>query len=95
MANLNLLLDGALRSGRSGHYPGNECKKPHHQVNSGSDTAMKYLVTQTVGIKIVRHRPKAVLAYLSRYTNRVAISGHRLISLGETGVTFRYKDLSP
>jgi Putative transposase/Transposase zinc-binding domain len=36
--------------------------------------------------------PGAVLAYLSRYTHRVAISNQRLISLDETGVTFRYKD---
>ena len=36
--------------------------------------------------------PQAVLAYLSRYTHRVAISNRRLISLDETGVTFRYKD---
>jgi len=36
--------------------------------------------------------PQAVLAYLSRYTHRVAISNSRLISFGEDGVTFRYKD---
>jgi hypothetical protein len=36
--------------------------------------------------------PEAVLAYLSRYTHRVAISNRRLISFGEDGVTFRYKD---
>jgi hypothetical protein len=36
--------------------------------------------------------PEAVLAYLSRYTHRVAISNRRLISFDETGVTFRYKD---
>jgi Putative transposase/Transposase zinc-binding domain len=36
--------------------------------------------------------PEAVLAYLSRYTHRVAISNRRLISFGEPGVTFRYKD---
>ena len=36
--------------------------------------------------------PQAVLAYLSRYTHRVAISNHRLIALDKTGVTFRYKD---
>jgi len=36
--------------------------------------------------------PEAVLAYLSRYTHRVAISNRRLISLDETGVTFHYKD---
>ncbi|TFI58862.1 IS91 family transposase [Sphingomonas parva] len=36
--------------------------------------------------------PEAVLAYLSRYTHRVAISNRRLISFDERGVTFRFKD---
>jgi len=36
--------------------------------------------------------PEAVLAYLSRYTHRVAISNRRLIAHDERGVTFRYKD---
>jgi len=36
--------------------------------------------------------PQAVLAYLSRYTHRVAISNRRLLGFDETGVTFRYKD---
>lgn len=36
--------------------------------------------------------PEAVLAYLSRYTHRVAISNRRLIAADETGVTFKYKD---
>jgi hypothetical protein len=36
--------------------------------------------------------PAAVLAYLSRYTHRVAISNSRLISLDEQGVTFKWKD---
>ena len=36
--------------------------------------------------------PQAVLAYLSRYTHRVAISNSRLVSLDEHGVTFRWKD---
>jgi len=36
--------------------------------------------------------PKAVLAYLSRYTHRVAIANSRLIALDERGVTFRWKD---
>jgi hypothetical protein len=36
--------------------------------------------------------PAAVLAYLSRYTHRVAISNSRLISMDETGVTFLWKD---
>jgi hypothetical protein len=36
--------------------------------------------------------PAAVLAYLARYTHRVAISNRRLISMDEAGITFRYKD---
>ncbi len=36
--------------------------------------------------------PQAVLAYLSRYTHRVAISNSRLIAIDEQGVTFRWKD---
>jgi hypothetical protein len=36
--------------------------------------------------------PEAVLAYLSRYTHRVAISNSRLITLDDKGVTFKWKD---
>lgn len=36
--------------------------------------------------------PEAVLAYLSRYTHRVAISNHRLISADAGTVAFRWKD---
>ena len=36
--------------------------------------------------------PKAVLAYLSRYTHRVAIGNRRLIAMDERGVTFKVKD---
>ena len=36
--------------------------------------------------------PKAVLAYLSRYTHRVAISNRRLIAIDEQRVTFKVKD---
>jgi hypothetical protein len=35
---------------------------------------------------------QAVLAYLSRYTHRVAISNRRLISADKTDVTFKWKD---
>src|SRR5262249_13324556 len=37
--------------------------------------------------------PEQVLAYLSRYTHRVAISSSRFLSADDSGVTFRYKDL--
>jgi hypothetical protein len=36
--------------------------------------------------------PEAVLAYLSRYTHRIAISNHRLVSADANTVAFRWKD---
>jgi hypothetical protein len=36
--------------------------------------------------------PEAVLAYLSRYTHRVAIANSRLIACDRDGVTFKWKD---
>jgi hypothetical protein len=36
--------------------------------------------------------PRAVLAYLSRYTHRVAISNRRLLAADDGGVSFRWKD---
>ena len=36
--------------------------------------------------------PEQVLAYLARYTHRVAISNQRLLAFDERGVTFRWKD---
>jgi hypothetical protein len=36
--------------------------------------------------------PEHVLQYLARYTHRVAISNHRLVSVADGKVTFRWKD---
>jgi hypothetical protein len=36
--------------------------------------------------------PQAVLAYLARYTHRVAISNSRLMTCDQQGVTFKWKD---
>lgn len=36
--------------------------------------------------------PDRTLDYLGRYTHRIAISNHRLVSVGEDRVTFRYRD---
>ncbi|MCO4849285.1 MAG: IS91 family transposase [Yoonia sp.] len=36
--------------------------------------------------------PEAVLAYLSRYTHRIAISNHRLMSADADAVAFKWKD---
>jgi hypothetical protein len=39
--------------------------------------------------------PAQVLAYLGRYTHRVAIANSRLVGVTDTDVVFRWKDLSP
>lgn len=36
--------------------------------------------------------PKQVLRYLGRYTHRIAISNHRIVSMRDKTVTFRYRD---
>ena len=36
--------------------------------------------------------PRQVLKYLARYTHRIAISNHRLVSVDEQNVTFNWKD---
>jgi hypothetical protein len=36
--------------------------------------------------------PEHVLQYLSRYTHRVAISNHRIVSIDDSSVTFQWKD---
>ncbi len=36
--------------------------------------------------------PQQIIEYLARYSHRVAISNHRLVSIGDGKVTFRYKD---
>lgn len=36
--------------------------------------------------------PSGVIEYLGRYTHKVAISNHRLVSVNDDAVSFRYKD---
>ena len=48
----------------------------------------KWVVSVREAIK----RPEYVLEYLGRYTHRVAISNHRIVSLKDGMVTFKYKN---
>ncbi|HSQ85723.1 MAG TPA: IS91 family transposase [Desulfobacterales bacterium] len=48
----------------------------------------KWVVSVRESIK----RPEYVLEYLGRYTHRVAISNHRIVSLKDAMVTFKYKN---
>ena len=51
-----------------------------------------YSKNWVVHLKDPIKRPEYVLEYLGRYTHRVAISNHRLISLEDGRVTFTYKN---
>ena len=51
-----------------------------------------YRVDWVVYSKKPFHGPQHVLQYLARYTHRVAISSHRLLSFCDGQVTFRWKD---
>lgn len=73
----------------------------HGQLTSlGAPAAFKRLLRQTVRHKWVIYAkrpfagPRQVLAYLSRYTHRVALSPRRLVALDEQAraVTFAWKD---
>jgi hypothetical protein len=68
-----------------------------HASLAGHDAFAKYLAPLRKAEWVVYAKrpfggPEAVLAYLSRYTHRVAISNSRLIALDKSGVTFRWKD---
>ena len=51
-----------------------------------------YLNKWVVSVREPIKRPEYVLEYLGRYTHRVAISNHRIISLKDGMVTFKYKN---
>lgn len=51
-----------------------------------------YQIEWVVYCKPPFHNAREVLKYLGRYTHRVAISNHRLISLENDKVTFRWRD---
>ena len=68
-----------------------------HEHLTDTSTFKRWLVTQRKCEWVVYAKrpfagPEAVLAYLSRYTHRVAISNRRLVAMDDAGVTFRWKD---
>jgi Putative transposase/Transposase zinc-binding domain len=83
-------LAGAHAAGRL-HFFGD------HAALAGGDAFTAYLAPlRTIEWVVYSKRPfsgpETVLAYLSRYTHRVAIANSRLIACDDTGVTFRWKD---
>jgi hypothetical protein len=63
-------------------------------ANLGTDARDNWIA----GNKLLREEappfgdPEHVLHYLARYTHRVAISNHRLLSVNESEVRFRWRD---
>jgi hypothetical protein len=69
---------------------------PHQDLAAAKDFAHYLAPLRQIDWVVYAKRPfagpEAVLAYLSRYTHRVAISNSRLLACDETGVTFKWKD---
>ena len=72
-------------------FPG---KSAPYQTQEGFQNLKDTLYSKNwiVHLKDPIKRPEKVLEYLGRYTHRVAISNHRLISLEDGKVTFSYKN---
>src|SRR6202007_971934 len=81
---------GGLRLCREGGAPSGSLRKVSGYISILLSRTSP--VARVVYAKRPFAGPKAVLAYLSRYTHRVAISNSRLIARDETGVTFKWKD---
>ena len=65
---------------------------PHVQPNAFNRALQEAAdVEWVVYSKPPFHGPNAVLAYLARYTHRVAISNHRILAVDPESVTFLYK----
>ncbi len=88
-----LILDGLARLHRAGklHFFGDHAELVDR---AAFDAVLKPLckIDWVVYAKEPFAGLRAVLAYLSRYTHRIAISNSRLIRMDDQGVTFRVKD---
>jgi Putative transposase len=69
-----------------------ECIPLHEEKRFASFLRKLYRQDWVVYAKPPFGGPKHVLHYLARYTHRVAISNHRLLSVSASEVHFRWKD---
>jgi hypothetical protein len=69
---------------------------PHQHLADSQDFAQYLSPLRNTDWVVYAKRPfagpEAVLAYLARYTHRVAISNSRLLACDQRGVTFKWKD---
>jgi Putative transposase/Transposase zinc-binding domain len=88
-----LFLEGLSRAHAAGRLSFFGTQAPLAQPEAFSALlAALWRIEWVVYCKRPLHRPAAVLAYLARYTHRVAISNSRLIACDADGVSFRWKD---
>lgn len=79
-------------------YDGNDLIFPGNTAESGTPEGFARLVEELENKKWVAYAkrpfagPAQVLEYLGRYTHRVAISNHRIVSIDDGKVQFSYKD---
>ena len=83
-------LTKAYNSGKL-HFPGISAPYRTQQGFQQLKDAL-YSNKWVVSVREPIKRPEYVLEYLGRYTHRVAISNHRIVSLKDGMVTFKYKN---
>jgi hypothetical protein len=88
-----LFLEKLLAAHKAGHlkFFGNHAPLANAQAFAAYLTPLRK-IEWVVYAKRPFGGPEAVLAYLSRYTHRVAIANSRLIALDDNGITFKWKD---
>jgi len=88
-----LFLDRLSAAHHAGHL---QFFGPHQDLVDSRDFANYLAPLRRIDWVVYAKRPfagpEAVLAYLSRYTHRVAISNSRLLSCDQRSVTFKWKD---
>ena len=79
-------------------FPAADCRRTAHLAPLADERAFDAVLTRARRTEWVVYAtrpfagPQAVLAYLARYTHRVAISNRRLIAIDQRSVTFKVKD---
>ena len=95
---LSEVFGGKFRAGLQGLYDQGALEFHGEMVSRAGAEAFEQFLRELQEQKWVVYAkrpfagPKQVLAYLSRYTHRVAISNKRLLACDEENVTFAYKD---
>jgi hypothetical protein len=95
---LSVLFRGIFIDHLKSAYKSGQLKPPEHILARDHDAAFNKLLpglyrqSWVVHCKAPMGRPQDVLAYLARYTHRVAISNDRLVRLRGDEVTFRWRD---